>query len=215
MAGNFCILFKKNPKLRQGSAWLMPAFFFEVALHMKNFLVISIFLAFPFLLEAQYLEGISTRYNDSFIEWLFYIENKDEPGELKIRWQSREDDWTEWDYRIGEIFGRIEMKWKDKPDEWELRGNNEIVTARTIWNGDFREWRISDGDRSLTLKTKWGNLWDEWELRDTRHGNFYMYTSWERDPRDWVVVDEMNDDVPFETKMMLMFIVIFNSSPKQ
>ena len=182
---------------------------------MKKSLPILLFFFLPFLLKAQYLTGIATRYNDSFIEWLFYTENEEEEGELKIRWQSQEDNWTEWDYRIGETFGNIELKWKDKPDEWELRGNNEIVTARTIWNGDFREWRISDGDRSLTLKTKWGNVWDEWELRHTNHGTFYMDTNWERDPRDWVVVDEMDESVPFETKMMLMFIVIFNSSPKQ
>lgn len=182
---------------------------------MKKILAIAIFPLLPLLLKAQHLESVSTRYNDSFIEWQFYLENEEQPGELRIRWQSLEDDWTEWDYRIGEVFGRISLKWKDKFDEWELRGNNRIVTARTIWNNDFREWRISDGDRSLTWKTKWGNLWDEWLLRDANYGEFYMYTHWERDPRDWIIVDEMDEEVPFETKIMLLFIAIFNSSPRQ
>ncbi len=182
---------------------------------MKKTLPILLLFTLPFALKAQYLTGVATRYNDSFVEWLFYAEDNDDEGLLKLTWQFREDDWTEWDYRIGEIFGEIKMKWKGQPDEWELRGDNKIVTAKTIWRGDFREWRISDGNRTLTLKTKWGNLWDEWELRDTRHGNFTMYTNWERDPRDWTIIDEMNEDVPFETKMMMMFVVIFNSSPRQ
>jgi hypothetical protein len=182
---------------------------------MKKTLFLLLLFITPFILKAQYLTGTSTRYNDSFIEWLFYTENDEEPGELSIRWKSREYDWTEWDYRLGDVTGSIEMKWKDNPEEWELRGNNEIVTARTLWNNDFREWRISDGDRSLTLKTKWGNLWDEWELRNTPHGDFRMYTNWEQDPRDWVIVDEMKEEVPLEMKLMMMFIVVFNSSPKQ
>ena len=181
---------------------------------MKNILPLLLLFTLPFTLKAQHLTGVATRYTDSFVEWQFFTEDEEE-GELKLTWQFREDDWTEWDYRTGEIFGDIKMKWKDQPDEWELRGDNKIVTAKTIWRGDFHEWRISDGSHSLTLKTKWGNIWDEWELRDTRNGKFTMYTNWERDPRDWVIVDEMNEDVPFETKMMMMFVVIFNSSPRK
>lgn len=169
----------------------------------------------PILLKAQFLTDASARFDDSFAEWLFYIEGEEDPGELKIRWQMPADDWTQWDYRIGEIFGRIEMKWKGKPDEWEVRGNNRIVTARTVWVNDFREWRILDGDRRLTIKTKWANLWDEWEIRDTRYGNFYMYTNFERDPRDWVIIDEMDREVSFEAKMMMMFIALFNSAPRR
>lgn len=182
---------------------------------MKNILPLLLLSILPFALKAQYLTGILTQFSDSFVEWRFFVEDEEEEGLLKLTWQLREDDWTEWDYRIGDEFGNIKMKWRDQPDEWELRGNNKIVTARTIWRDDYREWRITGGDRSLTLKTKWGNLWDEWEVRDTRHGQFIMYTNWERDPRDWVIVDEMDEDIAFEMKMMMMFIVVFNSSPRQ
>lgn len=177
-----------------------------------------LFFVLPFFVKAQYLTAISSRYDDSFIEWRFYAENEaaeEEEGELKIRWQIREDDWSEWDYRIGEVFGTIKMKWKDNPEEWELRGNNLIVSARTLWPRDFREWRISDGTTSVTLKSKWTNQADEWLLRDTDSGNFSMYTNYERDPRDWVIVDELNDEVSFEMKLMMMFIVVFNSTPRQ
>lgn len=182
---------------------------------MKNILVPVLFLFLPFITKGQYLTGIASRYSDSFVEWLFYTEDETAEGELKIRWQFQTDDFTEWDYRIGETFGDIKLKWKGKPDEWELRGNNNIISARTLWNGDFREWRITNNSISLTLKTKWGNQWDEWQLRDDHHGQFTMYTNYESDPRDWIIVDEMDADISFEMKMMMMFIVVFNSSPKQ
>ncbi len=178
-----------------------------------NKYIISIFLSFsPWLLSAQYLTGVATYYNDSFIEWRFYTELEEEEGDLRLQW---EDDWSEWDYRLGDISGSIQLKWKDKPDEWELRGNNKIVTARTIWNGDFTEWRIKSGSQIFTLQSKWKNQFDVWSTRDSKYGNFSMETNWERDPRDWNIFDELNDDVDFETKVMMMFIVIFHSSPKQ
>ncbi len=178
---------------------------------MKNLLIILAFL--PLAAQAQYLTGIATRYDDSFVEWNFFSEDEEE-GELKMRWQLQ-DDWTQWDYRFEDAIGNIEMKWRDNPNEWELRGNNKIVTARTLWNGDFKEWRISNSDFNLTLRTRWNNQLDEWELRDGDHGTFRMLTAWERDPRDWVIEDGLDEEVSFEMKLMLVFLVVFNSSPKQ
>ena len=170
--------------------------------------------------RAQYLTGLSSYYDDSFIEWRFYTMNEaeaeeEEEGDLKITWQLRDDDWTEWDYRIGDAFGTIKMKWKDNPEEWELRGNNSIIGARTVWPGQFEEWRITDNTTTLTLKSKWANQQDEWLLRNSNNGDFAMYTSYERDPRDWVIVDELDEKVSFEMKVMLMFVVMFNSTPKR
>ncbi|MEK7255601.1 MAG: hypothetical protein AAB316_12705, partial [Bacteroidota bacterium] len=63
---------------------------------MKNLLIILAFL--PLAAQAQYLTGIATRYDDSFVEWNFFSEDEEE-GELKMRWQLQ-DDWTQWDYRF-------------------------------------------------------------------------------------------------------------------
>lgn len=185
---------------------------------MKKIIPLAFCLLTALVVKAQYLTGISSYYDDSFIEWRFFAENEagdENKGELKITWQLREDDWTEWDYRIGEVFGTIKMKWKDSPEEWELRGNNTIVSARTVWPGRFDEWRVYDSATSLTLKSKWTNQWDNWLLRNSNNGNFFMYTNYERDPRDWVIVDELDDKVSFEMKLMLMFVVMFNSAPKR
>jgi hypothetical protein len=193
----------------------------EMTIHlisMKKTFLLPILLFLALQIQAQYLTGISSYYDDSFVEWRFYAENEagdEDEGTLKITWQLREDDWTEWDYRIGEAFGSIKMKWKDNPEEWELRGGNRIVTARTVWPGQFTEWRITDNTTTLTLKSKWTNQSDEWLLRDSNYGDFLMYSSYERDSRDWVIEDGLNDKVNFELKLMMMFMVMFNSTPKQ
>ena len=181
---------------------------------MQHVFSICLLISLPALLRSQQLAGISSLYNDSFVEWQLYTDDEEE-GELKIRWQSRGDDWSEWEYDLGEAFGNIKMKWKDSPEEWELRGNNKIVTARTLWTGDFREWRVTDGTYTFTLKTRWGNTWDDWQLRDETYGSFFIYTATEKDVRDWVVEDKLDDKIPFETKMMLIFVVVFNSTPRQ
>jgi hypothetical protein len=178
---------------------------------MKNFSVLFFFLL-PFFASAQMLTGIATYFDDSFREWILFTEYEGEEGELELRW---EDNWSEWDYRLGEDFGTIKLKWRDKPDEWELRGNNKVVTARTLWRGDFREWRITDNSVTLTLRSRFSNQMDEWELRSSNHGEYRMVTNWERDPRDWIIEDGLDDEVSFEMRMMLAFIVVFHSSPKQ
>lgn len=158
------------------------------------------------------LTGIATYYDDSFREWILFTEYEGEEGELELRW---EDNWSEWDYRLGEDFGTIKLKWRDRPDEWELRGNNKIVSARTLWRGNFREWRITDNSVTLTLRSRYSNQTDEWELRNSSHGDYRMVTNWERDPRDWMIEDGLDAEVSFEMRMMLAFIVVFHSSPRQ
>ena len=179
---------------------------------MKKYLLPISFSLIPWLLTAQYLTGVVTYYNDSFTEWRFYADLEEEGGTLLQQWGGN---WRAWDYRLGETSGNIKLKWRDKPDEWELRGNNKIVNARTIWNGDFTEWRILSGGKTFTLQSKWKNQFDIWSLRDSKYGGFSMETNWELDPRDWNIFDELNNDVDFETKLMMMFIVIFHSSPKE
>lgn len=185
---------------------------------MKKTLAILGFFVLAWQARAQYLVGLSSYYDDSFVEWRFYAddESSDEAeGTLKLTWQLRKDDWTEWEYRIGDTYGTIKMKWRDNPEEWELRGNNSIVSARTVWPGQFDEWRITDNTTTLTLKSKWTNQWDYWLLRSSNNGKFEMYTHYERDPRDWEIVDELDDQVSFEMKLMLMFVTMFNSTPKR
>ena len=174
-------------------------------------IIFCLFLSYQ-LVIAQEITGIGTVWSDDFREWVLLSE-EEEVGNLEMRWKNQ-NDWSNWDFRIGELTGTIEQKWRNNPNEWELRGNNEIVSARTLVRGNFREWRITNNDIQLTLKTKYGNISDEWELRIKSYGNFEMLTVWEGDPREWVIIDKLNNKVPFNMKMAIFFVVIYSSTPK-
>ncbi len=174
----------------------------------KLFLLLSFMVALS-CIHAQELTGIATKWSDSFTEWVIFTDDEELEGELRLRWLSN-NDWSEWEYRVGDASGSIRLKWKPNQNEWEVRGDNEIVTMRTVWNNDFREWRIS-ADKTLTLKCRHGNLFDEWELDSS---DFRIATVWEGDPRDWLIEDRLGDEVSLPVKMAVVFIAVFNSTPK-
>ena len=177
--------------------------------------------------QTPVMTTVSCRWQDSFVEWELYsglrqadLEEGEEAeeelyGELKLRWLNVRDDWSEWDYELGGQRGTIRQKWKDDPQQWELRSyTGTVITMRTTWNGDFKEWRVSDNSISLNIKSKWTNQLDEWLVRDDTYGNFYLYTLRTRDPRDWAIEDHLDPAISEEMKLAMVFLVIFNSSPK-
>lgn len=136
-------------------------------------------------------------------------------GEFKLRWLNVRDDWSEWDFELGGERGTIRQKWKDDPQQWELRTySGVVVTMRTAWNGDFKEWRVSDNDVTLNIRSKWSNQFDEWQVQDANYGNFYLYTLRSQDPRDWAVDDKLTPNISVEMKLAMIFLVIYNTSPK-
>ena len=177
------------------------------------FYFLYLILFFPVFGSAQYISGIGTKWSDAFTEWTIYTEEDGLEGDLTMRWQLN-NDWTEWDYRLGEEFGSIKMKWKDNPSQWELRGGGEIVTIYMVWPNDIREWRLTNNTITLTLKSRWGNNLNEWQLKTDKYGHFDIYTNWENDPRDWNVYDELDEEISIHMKIALLFIATFHSSPK-
>lgn len=183
---------------------------------------------------AQVLSSISSRWSDSFVEWELYaqtadtipaeeaeaeeaMEAPDEElyGELKLRWLNLRDDWSEWDFSLGDERGTIRMKWKDDPSQWELRTySGAVVTMRAAWSGDPTEWRVTDNNFSLTLRSRWTSQLDEWLVQDNNRGTFYLYTLTEGDPRDWAIDDRFDGSVSQPMKMALIFLAIFHSSPR-
>ncbi|HNE29092.1 MAG: hypothetical protein U0U46_11220 [Saprospiraceae bacterium] len=181
--------------------------------------------------QQQHLSGVSSRWSDSFVEWEIYAvsadtsaaeedEESDYPdeetvGELKLRWLNLRDDWTDWDFQYGELRGTIRQKWKDDLNQWELRTyNGDVITMRTAWANDFKEWRVTDNSMSLNLRSRWTNQLDEWLVDDPNRGRFYLYTLRERDPRDWAIEDNLDESVTPAMKMALIFLTVFNGSPK-
>lgn len=179
----------------------------------KSFIPYVLLCVSPLLGFGQVLTGVATKWSDSFKEWSIFTDVEEEEGSLNLRWIIN-DDWTEWEYRLGEQFGRIDTKFKDNINQWEVRGDNQIITLRTLWRDNFREWRISDNEVQLTLKCRFGTVYDEWILTDESNGFFGMYTLFEGDPREWEIVDELDESVSFPMKMGLIFLVIYHSKPR-
>ncbi len=129
-----------------------------------------------------------------------------------MTWQNQ-NDWSQWEYSLGDFNGTIKMTFTNQPGQWDIRGGGTVITAKAKWANDWREWRITDNSTTLTFKTKWGNSFDKWVLRDTDHGSFEVSTLWNGDPREWEIIDELDEDISLPMKMAMLFVVIYHSSP--
>lgn len=247
---------------------------------MRPTLLLPLLFLLPDWLPAQTLTTVSTKWNDSFVEWeIFALLPKDtssvteqpkkkagkkqkkagkggltkpkqepdqkpapvpaepmndnpdstatapEPpappqeeryGEFKLRWLNVREDWTEWDFELGGERGTIRAKWKDDPSQWELRTyTGAIVTMRTAWPNDNTQWRVTDNTVTLLLKSRWTNQLDEWLVQDATHGKFYLYTLNRQDPRDWAIEDGLDATVSDAMKLAMVFLTVFQSTPRQ
>lgn len=181
---------------------------------MKKLFFLLLLFAMPWFVQAQWLTGVATKWNDSFIEWSVFTENEEEEGSLEIRWK-RQLDWSNWDYQVGDEYGSIRQSFSNDPSQWVIRGSEDVITARTRWVNDFREWRITDNSTTLIFRSRWKNNFNEWLLADEQYGNFAVLTTWSDDPREWEIVDELDEDISLTMKMAMVFIAIYQSSPKQ
>lgn len=155
--------------------------------------------------------GIS--YGDDFTEWNLFAAEDQPAGNLKMRWQMQRD-WSEWDFRYGEVTGQIKLRNKHDPNIWELRSEGKVLTMKTIYTGDFNQWRITDDSYTITFSTRYTNIYDGWQLTADKAGKFEIYTQWEMDPRDWIINDKAGERVTFPFKMAMVFLSSFYSSPK-
>jgi len=175
--------------------------------------------------QAQTLDAVISRWDDEFTEWDIYTLEGDqnvvvrdgeeiieiEPsGQLIMRWQA-DLNWAEWDFTIDEIIGSMKQSWKDDPTQWELRIGNEVVTCRAAWRDDLSEWRITNNQRTVVWRSKYRRNLNEWELRGDNYGEFYVHTSYVNDPRDWTIIDELDESIPFSMKMAMTFLAIYHS----
>ncbi len=163
-------------------------------------------------IHAQRLVKLSTKFNDAFVEYDLFGEN-DERGSLTLTWQ-QPDKWTEWNFRMGDTSGTIKTKWNEDTNFWEVRYNNKIATAQTVYQNDFSRWRITNNNFSLDLAPANFNNPNEWWVEDAKRGSLYIATEVPNDPRDWLVQDELSEEVPFAMRMAIIFVSIYQTIPK-
>lgn len=176
--------------------------------------IICWFLSIP-IGVAQQITGVASKWSDSFKEWEVYTDDEDIIGNISLQWAGN-DDWSAWNYRVGDHFGTIRLKWANDESQWELRGEQEIITARTLWRNDFSAWNCYDGKRRIKWKALYKTEMDEWSIEHPKDNHsFNLYTEWTGDPRAWVLEDISDETLSFPYKMMLIFIAIYQSSPRQ
>ncbi len=180
----------------------------------KTIILFFLLLSIGFRANAQYLIGVGAHYDDSFREWNLTTDDEAFEGSLKQRWQMQ-NNWLEWDLVWGDENGAVKQKWNNDPNQWELRLNGEIVTMKTHWNNDFNEWLISDGRHELILETRYTGQPDEWLVKKNNYGTFSVSMYYENDARDWVVKDNLNDDISNAMRLAMAFTVVYQSSPKK
>ncbi|MBK7344426.1 MAG: hypothetical protein IPJ06_15810 [Saprospiraceae bacterium] len=168
----------------------------------------------PFL-TAQNMGGIYAYQADDLREWIILDDEGNEAGTLKMRW-SMQYDLAFWDYTFGEHTGEIRARWRDNFREWQVQEGSEIITMRQTWKDIPTEWELTnDGDIQVSWLTRWANSPEEWELREKSDlGRFEVFTAYEGDPRDWVIIDELDPNFSVPVRMGMVFIPILLILPK-
>lgn len=164
--------------------------------------------------EWDSLSVMAAKWSDSFVEWEFYsdVEDDEVAGTLEMRWKMN-NDWTSWDFRLGERIGDVSAQWPDRYEEWQLNSEGQKVTMKTRWPGDFSEWRITDSDKSYILSVQNGSRPEEWQVKYEDDLTFQIYTEFEGDIRSWLVY-QSGRKLPDATQIAMAFCVMVTVSPK-
>ncbi|HJW28909.1 MAG TPA: hypothetical protein VJ508_06615, partial [Saprospiraceae bacterium] len=89
-----------------------------------------------------------------------------------------------------------------------------IVNIRTAWRGEYYRWKLSDGHHQYTWFSRYTNQPGEWITDDNDNGFFQVYTYYEGDARDWVIKDELPQDVSLAMRMAMIFVALHFSTPR-
>lgn len=93
----------------------------------------------------------------------FFDAEDQEVGSLRARFQLKED-YSQWDFRVGELSGFILQRWNGRANEWEIRSGNTFITVTATWPGQFDSWRITAKDTVYYLTRDRDPQDFNWEL---------------------------------------------------
>lgn len=159
----------------------------------------------------DYIESINAAEDNDIIEWDVYTHETD--GTLELTWALQRD-FTDWTFEIGDVSGTIRQQWLNDDTQYELRTDEgHYIKMRVKWPNDYSEWIIeSDSIPAFTWIAKQFNDGNHWEADRTGDlGTFEMYTEVEDDPRDWIIKDEIYQEL-FAEKVACMFIAIIRAT---
>jgi len=161
-------------------------------------------------LFGQYMIGMSTALDNDMSEWIIYPENDSLPEcRIRARWRLEQDP-TEWDFRMGEISGTLRSKWRNRFDEWEIICDNEIVRVKMVWPGDWRQWRIESKDGEFQVKALYNMPVSQLTVSKRDEVLMNIDPSFENDPRDWIIQDDLPEDAHLSTRMGIFSSVILS-----
>lgn len=166
----------------------------------RTLFTLCILLSFlsPTLL-AQKVIGLSTKYDDRFDKWIIVTDSTGLEGSIEATWASL-NDYTEWQYALGDQTGIIRMRNKDNPNMWEVMGGGEIIHARTVFPGEYNHWQMQGGRYSVDVEMYRRDP-EQW-LADYKKEQIFFYTYRERDLRDWVVENEASFSLPMQLALI-------------
>lgn len=180
---------------------------------MKKVLLFMLFSLAGIQLQGQSPDGVVTRWTDSFREWVL-LEEGQEVGSMELRWMDNRD-WTHYQIGLNGLYGQAKLKWPNRNDEWELNLGQEVVTIRAVFSGDPTEWRIIGTELQITFKARFPNRPEEWQVRNNSYGQFNVFTTYQGDPRDWTIDDQLTDvRISEAMRLAMVFIALVNSTPK-
>src|SRR5690625_3070285 len=153
---------------------------------------------------AQKITGYSTLYDDRFDKWILVTDDPNVEGGLEATWAVMQD-WSEWQYTLGDRSGWIRLRNKNNLNIWEVVGDGQILEVRTIFPDEFDHWQVRYRNKTYDVRMPYRGDPEQWSLK-SKKDHFYFYTYYEGDIRDWVVENET--DFPLPLQIGLTFIPI-------
>lgn len=154
---------------------------------------------------SQKIVGYSTVYDDRLDKWLLITDDPKKEGTIEATWALM-DDWSEWQYTLGDQSGWIRLRDKKNPNIWELVGEGQILEIRTVFPFEFDHWQIRYRNTTYDIKTRYKRDPEQWLLRSKKE-EFYFYTYVEGDIRDWIIENKTDFPVPLQIAMTFVPIL--------
>lgn len=159
---------------------------------------------------SQTIVGYASFYDDAFNRWEILTDDPELTGSIELTYGFNQD-FSDWQFSLGNASGWIRLRNKRDPNVWEVVGNGDLIQVRTVYPNEFNHWQISDGRITVDVKNVRFQP-DVWEVTKTRTPLLSLYTYYEGDLRDWVI--ESSTDLSVAMQIACTFIPIIQVIPK-